>query len=1212
MLQGSAANQGTLNVAAPAGFGTAGVVTGQVDLLNDAAVIFASGQLTSIAAGSELTLDGANARVANSSNTSTNSALTGLTTISGSFDLRNGATASVSGSLDIGAGGALVLDRFGGSGGAHLTVAGTLTNSNLLIGNTGLSAADDVTADGLVNTGRILVQGSAANQATLNVAAPAGFGTAGVVTGQVDLLNDAAVIFASGQLTSIAAGSELTLDGANARVANSSNTSTNSALTGLTTISGSFDLRNGATASVSGSLDIGAGGALVLDRFGGSGGAHLTVAGTLTNSNLLIGNTGLSAADDVTAAGLVNTGRILVQGSAANQATLNVAAPAGFGTAGVVTGQVDLLNDAAVIFASGQLTSIAAGSELTLDGANARVANSSNTSTNSALTGLTTISGSFDLRNGATASVSGSLDIGAGGALVLDRFGGSGGAHLTVAGTLTNSNLLIGNTGLSAADDVTAAGLVNTGRILVQGSAANQATLNVAAPAGFGTAGVVTGQVDLLNDAAVIFASGQLTSIAAGSELTLDGANARVANSSNTSTNSALTGLTTISGSFDLRNGATASVSGSLDIGAGGALVLDRFGGSGGAHLTVAGTLTNSNLLIGNTGLSAADDVTADGLVNTGRILVQGSAANQATLNVAAPAGFGTAGVVTGQVDLLNDAAVIFASGQLTSIAAGSELTLDGANARVANSSNTSTNSALTGLTTISGSFDLRNGATASVSGSLDIGAGGALVLDRFGGSGGAHLTVAGTLTNSNLLIGNTGLSAADDVTAAGLVNTGRILVQGSAANQATLNVAAPAGFGTAGVVTGQVDLLNDAAVIFASGQLTSIAAGSELTLDGANARVANSSNTSTNSALTGLTTISGSFDLRNGATASVSGSLDIGAGGALVLDRFGGSGGAHLTVAGTLTNSSLLQVGNSSLSASDDLAAASLTNSGTINLAGSGTNQAALALSGSAANSGNVNIGGAANVILSGPNSYTQTAGTTLVNGMLSATTVALGGGLLDGLGTVAGDLNNTGGTILVASGNNTGNLTISGDYLEGVGGVLEMVVKGTAAGQYSTLAINNGSANLQGGTLQIDVTNFTLDAGQTYDLVTFASGQLTGTFGSIRSGAFSANGSSLNVANGLTLHVIYDNPGGRIQLQVVNSPVVDHWTDGTGNWTELAKWDAGVPTANSDVVIGTTANGNVFLDVNGAAHTLTVDAGNRLELGGNRTLAVTETAAI
>ena len=53
------------------------------------------------------------------------------------------------------------------------------------------------------------------------------------------------------------------------------------------------------------------GGSLLLDRFGGQGGSHLSVGGTLTNSNLLqIGNTGLSAADDVTAAGLVNTGRI--------------------------------------------------------------------------------------------------------------------------------------------------------------------------------------------------------------------------------------------------------------------------------------------------------------------------------------------------------------------------------------------------------------------------------------------------------------------------------------------------------------------------------------------------------------------------------------------------------------------------------------------------------------------------------------------------------------------------------------------------------------------------------------------------------------------------------------------------------------------------------------------------------------------------------------
>ena len=80
-----------------------------------------------------------------------------------------------------------------------------------------------------------------------------------------------------------------------------------------------------------------------LDTNAGDGGSSLTLAGALTNSGTLaIGNTKLSASDEVTAASLDNTGSIYLTGSSANQALLDVTGSAGFGTAGVLSGNVSI------------------------------------------------------------------------------------------------------------------------------------------------------------------------------------------------------------------------------------------------------------------------------------------------------------------------------------------------------------------------------------------------------------------------------------------------------------------------------------------------------------------------------------------------------------------------------------------------------------------------------------------------------------------------------------------------------------------------------------------------------------------------------------------------------------------------------------------------------------------------------------------------------
>ena len=152
----------------------------------------------------------------------------------------------------------------------------------------------------------------------------------------------------------------------------------------------------------------------------------------------------------------------------------------------------------------------------------------------------------------------------------------------------------------------------NTGTIDLYGNGTNQAALKVSGAAGFGTAGVISGQVNCRATPWCSLARARSSSIASGGQLALDGANAQVQISGDTANNNALTGLSSNAGTFYLRNGASLTTTTGLNNSDD--LLLDYFGGDGGASLSVGGTLTNSNLVqIGNTGLSANTTLSADG-----------------------------------------------------------------------------------------------------------------------------------------------------------------------------------------------------------------------------------------------------------------------------------------------------------------------------------------------------------------------------------------------------------------------------------------------------------------------------------------------------------------------------------------------------------------------------------------------------------------------
>jgi hypothetical protein len=611
----------------------------------------------------------------------------------------------------------------------------------------------------------------------------------------------------------------------------------------------------------------------------------------------------------------------------------------------------------------------------------------------------------------------------------------------------------------------------------------------------------------------------------------------------------------------------TESVTGNVSITGPGSLQLDGpdIGGSGGSSLTIGGSLSNNGAVDtspdtvtvnGKDGLSNTADLTAD-------VTIVGSAAAQATLNIAnAAAGFGTVGKEVGTVILRHDALLEFNRGQITTV--HGTLELEGASARVADAGTTGSNSALTGLTTVFGRLWLKDGAKVAPTGNLSVNGSGSVQLDgqHIRGSGGTSLTIGGNLNNSSaningVSIGNIGMTSADTLTVngtGGLSNSrgSTISIEGFTEGftaQATLNVAnAAAGFGTTGVETGTVLLAYDALLEFNRGQITTVQG--TLSLRGASARVADADDTGSNSALTGLTNVSGNFWLSSGATVATTGDVSVTGNGSLQLDGpyTGGSGGTSLTIGGDFTNNGTrpfaVYIGNSGLASAD-----------TVTVNGKG----------GLSNTGDINIGfGTAKLVVA--NTATNSGSGTIIDfGDLTATDVDFTGGTLLGFGTVTGALHDTGGTVLGGTRNSPGTLTVDGTYFQSGIGTLQTDINTVLAQPSSIVSVTggpgtpgaSGSVNLAGGTLKINAIS-ALALNTPYTVMTFGANHLYGEFSKVETegalGKFSGNSTSVNVGNGDTLDVLYNGSSGTIQVELVATPFKTTMYD----WHVGSEWNA------------------------------------------------------
>ncbi len=1090
-------------------------VTNTIELDGNSLIEFGgSGSITAIASGGEIDLDGPGTHIALRSNIAASGALAKLASNAGELILSDGAAVATTvgfvnnGSLDIDPG-------FSGTfndGGSSLAIGGTLTNNNSLdIGNDGITAATNVSAKALVNTGFIQLTGSDNVQASMNInAAAPGL----LAAGSYELFGDALLQFASGGIGAIGPGATLELDGAKSRVAVATTPNSNSALTGLASNAGTFELAEGATVSTTKGLtntDL-----MEIDA-SENGGSTLTVAGVLSNSSSLdIGNGDILLATKVTAGGLVNTGTIDLTGGTNIPATLSIKAAA---PNSVTNATYNLAGDALLQFASGGITSIGTGGRLSLDGALSRVASGSATSSNSALTKLASNTGTFNL--GAGAALTTLVGFVNGGTLDVDAFT-SGGSSLNIGGTLTNNafeNISIGNQNIVNGVTVTAKQLVNSGNIGLNGSSTGQATLNIKALAPT----TLTGSFNLSTNALLEFSGGAITAIGPNANLSLSGNKAFVAVAGALTSNSALTKLASNAGTLTLQQGAilatevgltntdaleidennffsTGSGGSSLTIGGaltnnssvtignsgltasttvatgaltnnatltltsgaahaalkvgGGLTNASSFGlddefssgttGSGGSSLTVTGVLTNSGTLqLGSTqlNLTRATTATAAGLANTGTIdLFGGVAANGGSARASLIIGAVAPSVWTGTAQLSGNALLEFTGGSIQTIASGASLSLNGAQAFVADKAKPTSNGALAGLTTNFGTLNLDS---------------------SFSASGGSSLTLTGVLTNGGTLnVGNSSMTKAATVTAAGLVNTGTVNLTGGTA-RATLNIDAPA----PGTLDGTYNLAGNALLEFAGGGVTTIDHGAALSLTGALALVALSSKLTSNSALAGLTTVAGTFDLEGGAKFSLTGGLTNT--GSLDVDTTFGQGGSSLTIGGTLNTSNTFDIGNSELTAATKATLGALTNTGSIGVNGGNgtdTNKATLTLSGASSNGGfmAINTGGVLTL-----------GGTLTVTDSLSLNGGTVSGGTLAGAGTIETGFDQTGtlNHVTIAAG-----ATFTAQFGSTLGDNAVTVAGAMTGGNSATLSfLNHGTDNMTNvsGFPTIDLAN-------------------------------------------------------------------------------------------------------------------------------------------
>ena len=154
------------------------------------------------------------------------------------------------------------------------------------------------------------------------------------------------------------------------------------------------------------------------------------------------------------------------------------------------------------------------------------------------------------------------------------------------------------------------------------------------------------------------------------------------------------------------------------------------------------------------------------------------------------------------------------------------------------------------------------------------------------------------------------------------------------------------------------------------------------------------------------------------------------------------------------------------------------------------------LATATSFSNAGKTTVGFGSGFSVGG--SYTQTAGTTTVDGALMAPSgLALQKGSLLGKGTIAAAVTSSASVTAGDSSSKPATLTVTGTYTQNSTGSLNISIGGSAAGTYGQVAVSNGVS--LGGTLVIKrIKGFVPSIGNTFNIVTGSA--VSGQFATVK----------------------------------------------------------------------------------------------------------------
>jgi hypothetical protein len=467
-----------------------------------------------------------------------------------------------------------------------------------------------------------------------------------------------------------------------------------------------------------------------------------------------------------------------------------------------------------------------------------------------------------------------------------------------------------------------------------------------------------------------------------------------------------------------------------------------KFTVAGGRVLTTPGAFTNSGSFT-TTG-SGSKFTTGGNFINSGTFTTTGGDSETATVSTASFTNNGALTVASGSTFATGGSLTNFSGTTLTGGTYNITGTFQFNNANiVTNAANITLTGTSSQILNQSSGNGLANFAANASTGTFTV-------------AGGRVLTTPGAFTNSG---GFTTTGSGSKFTTGGnFINSGTFTTTGGDSETATVGTASFTNNGTLTVASGST---------FATGGSLTNFSGTTLT--------------------GGIYNITGTFQFNNANIVTNAANITLTGTGSKIVNQSMANGIANFTT--NAAKGSLTIAGGRVFTPGGVFS-----NAGSLTLTGTGSK---FTSSVNLANTGTFSVATGTAVTLSGTGAFTQTAGKTTDDGTITASSVTLNGGTLFGRGFIVGPLQSSGIITPADSATTAGALTITGNYKQNAGGVLDIAIGGTTAGtNYDQLKVS-GTATV-GGTLNLSrLGSFVPTIGTQFDILT--GGTVTGTFSTV-----------------------------------------------------------------------------------------------------------------